>query len=298
MKFFKRGKIMTGKTLVKKDFEALRRLRFCGKICEGVDAELYFVNCIDGEDAAVSQTIRTHSHDFFEIHFVLCGSITYTVGETRLSATENSFLIIPDSVMHTVESYTENMLKVSVAVKVGRDEPLFHGLKENGLKVLFVDSEALITVKHCTEAAQDASPYKLTLIKNSVLALLCHISAPLDSFSAKGVSEGDGESDVRLFKAKQFIRDNPGAFLGCRELAQYCNVSPKQLNRIFLKSEGMTLLKYIHNEKLRQAKELLRGGERTLSEISDQLGFSSVYYFSRFFTEREGVSPGLYKKER
>ena len=287
---------MTEFSLTKKDFEALRRLRFRGKICESVDAELYFVNCMDGVDAAVSQTIRTHSHDFFEIHFVLSGSITYTVGKARLSVKENSFLIIPDSVMHTVDSYTGDMLKVSVAVKVSADEPLFYGLKENGLKVLPIDSEARVSVRRCTEVAQGGSPYRLTLIKNGVLALLCHISARLDSFSAK--EEGDGESDVRLFKAKQFIRDNPGAFLGCKELAQYCNVSPKQLNRIFLKGEGMTLLKYVHNEKLRQAKELLREGGQTLSEISDRLGFSSVYYFSKFFTDREGVSPGVYKKGR
>ena len=288
---------MSGNTLAKKDFEILKKLRFQGKVCDGVDAELYWVNCMDGDDAVFSQTIRTHTHDFFEIHFVLSGRITYTVGDKRLAAENGTFLIIPDSAPHTVDSYSADMLKVSVAVKVGREEPLFLGLSENGLKVLPIDEAALLLVRSCTEAAQSGSPYRLTLIKNAVLSLLCHISAELTSYGARREkSVEEDESDVRLFKAKQFIRDNPNVFLGCRELAQYCNISQKQLNRIFLKHEGVTLLKYIHNEKLAKARLMLRESGRTLGEISDELGFSSVYYFSRFFTDREGVSPGAYKK--
>jgi mannose-6-phosphate isomerase-like protein (cupin superfamily) len=107
---------MSDKIFTKKEFEGLKKLRFHGKISEGVDAELYWINCMDGDDAVFSQTIRTHTHDFFEIHFVLSGRITYTVGDKRLAAENGTFLIIPDSAPHTVDSYSADMLKVSVAV--------------------------------------------------------------------------------------------------------------------------------------------------------------------------------------
>ncbi len=151
-------------------------------------------------------------------------------------------------------------------------------------------------IKYCTETAQKSTPYRETLIKNRVFELLSHISGDFDFVSAKRDVKAVPESDVRLFKAKQFIKDNPNVFAGCKELAMYCNVSPKQLNRIFVKYEGVPLLKYIHNEKLMQAKEMLFTKKGSLSEISENLGFSSVYYFSKFFTDREGCSPGAFKK--
>lgn len=286
---------MSDKTLDKKDFEALKKLRFQGKMCDGVDAELYWINCTDSEDAVFSQTIRKHSHDFFEIHFVLSGKITYSSDGGRLPVRSSELLIIPDSAPHTIEGYSADMLKVSAALKISGDEPLYHALRENGFKIIQIDSASADIIKYCAETAKKGNPYKEALIKNRVFELLTHISGDID-FSARKEIKGAPESDVRLFKAKQFIKDNPNVFVGCKELALYCNVSPKQLNRIFIKYEGIPLLKYIHSEKLTQAKEMLIAKKGTLAEISENLGFSSVYYFSKFFTDREGCSPGAFKK--
>ena len=284
------------KKFTKKDFEPLKRLRLYGRMCEGIDATLYWVSCMDSEDAVFSQTIKTHHHDFFEIHFVLSGNIVYSFNSVRQVVSSPAFLIIPDGVSHTIESYCPDMLKVSFAVKINEAEPLFEGLSEKGCRAISVDERFSGDIAYCTETAKSRMPYKETLIKNRIFELLCGIAGESDSGTLKrevGVAQ---ERDVRLFKAKQFIRDNPSVFVGCKELAQYCNISPKQLNRIFMKYEGMPLLKYIHTEKLEKSKELLlKGG--TLSEISDSLGFSSVYYFSKFFTDREGISPGVYRKE-
>ena len=86
-------------------------------------------------------------------------------------------------------------------------------------------------------------------------------------------------------------------FLCCEDVAGYCYLSVKQLNRIFLKYERITLLTYIHREKLRAAETMLKEGERSVQEISEILGFSSVYYFSAFFTKHIGLTPRQYRKE-
>ena len=286
---------MSDKSLIKKDFEVLKKLRFQGKLCDGVDAELYWVNCTDSEDAVFSQTIRKHSHDFFEIHFVLSGKITYSFDGGRVVVRSSELLIIPDSAPHTIENYSADMLRVSAALKISEDEPLYLALRESGFKIMQIDSVSADIIKYCTDTAKKGNPYREILIKNRIFELLIHISGDID-LSARRDIKGAPESDVRLFKAKQFIRDNPNVFVGCKELALYCNISPKQLNRIFIKYEGVPLLKYVHDEKLRQAKEMLLTQNVTLGKISENLGFSSVYYFSKFFTDREGCSPAAFRK--
>lgn len=284
-------------SFVKKDFDELKKMKLYGRLCEGVDAELYWFNCIDREDAAFSQTIKKHHHDFFEVHFVLSGTMVYSFDSSVEKAEAQSVLIIPAGVPHTVESYSSDMLKASITVKIGESEPLYKGLYEKGCRAIKLDGEITEGISYCTKTAGKSIPYKEKLVKNRIFELLSAIVGEFD-FTEQRKSEynGDGEPDIRLFKVKQFIKDNESLFPSCEELAQYCNVSAKQLNRIFIKYEGMPLLKYLHNEKISQMKKSLLEGNLSMKEISDGLGFSSVYYFCKFFTSHAGVSPGVYRK--
>ena len=40
-----------------------------------------------------------------------------------------------------------------------------------------------------------------------------------------------------------------------------------------------------------KAKEYIRENEKNFTQISDELGFSSIHYFSRLFTKCYGISP-------
>ena len=47
---------------------------------------------------------------------------------------------------------------------------------------------------------------------------------------------------------------------------------------------------------MNRAMELLKESQRTVTEISEILGFSAVYYFSRLFKQRVGKTPGQFRK--
>lgn len=291
--------IYMDRSFVKKDFDELKKLKLYGRLCESVDAELYWFNCIDREDAAFSQTLKKHHHDFFEIHFVLNGRMVYNFDSGTAVAEAPSVLIIPAGEGHTIESYSSDMLKVSVAVKIGENEPLYAGLFENGRRAMSVEGRTVDDIAFCAEMSGKSIPYRERLVKERIFAILCNIAGELSVPSQRQTpfSIWD-EPDMRLFKAKQFIKDNESIFPSCEELARYCNISVKQLNRIFLKYEEITLLKYIHSEKISQAKTMLSGEKLSLNEVSESLGFSSVYYFCKFFTSHTGISPGAFKKEK
>lgn len=68
------------------------------------------------------------------------------------------------------------------------------------------------------------------------------------------------------------------------------------LSSLFSKYEHITLEKFIILHKIEKVKELLDYNEFTLSEISLQLGYSSVQYLSNQFKQVTGFSVSDYKK--
>ena len=64
---------------------------------------------------------------------------------------------------------------------------------------------------------------------------------------------------------------------------------------LFSDVEGITIEKYIINQKIEKAKELLVYNELSLSEIAFQMGYSSVAHLSSQFKKVTGLTPSYYK---
>jgi AraC-like DNA-binding protein len=61
---------------------------------------------------------------------------------------------------------------------------------------------------------------------------------------------------------------------------------------------GMTPITYLNRYRVKQAKALLDGAEKGITEIAVEVGFSSSNYFTRVFREEVGVSPRAYLQSR
>ena len=82
-------------------------------------------------------------------------------------------------------------------------------------------------------------------------------------------------------------------------LANLCFIfgtNKTSLCREFKSAYGQTILEYIHSQRIKSAKKMLRDKEISVTEISEKLGFNSVHYFSRLFKKHTGVSPVNYAK--
>lgn len=70
------------------------------------------------------------------------------------------------------------------------------------------------------------------------------------------------------------------------------------LSNLFSSAEGTTIEKFIVQQKIEKAKELLSYNELSLTEISHQLGYSSVQYLSNQFKKTTGLTPSQFKKQK
>ena len=67
------------------------------------------------------------------------------------------------------------------------------------------------------------------------------------------------------------------------------------LSNLFSEVEGTTIEKYFIAQKIEKVKELLVYDELSLSEIADQMNYSSVAYLSNQFKKVTGLTPTFFK---
>lgn len=70
------------------------------------------------------------------------------------------------------------------------------------------------------------------------------------------------------------------------------------LSTLFSSVEGITIEQFIIRQKIERVKELLFYDELSLSEIADQLSYSSIAHLSAQFKKITGQTPSQFKKSR
>jgi AraC family transcriptional regulator len=79
-------------------------------------------------------------------------------------------------------------------------------------------------------------------------------------------------------------------------LAELLDKDYNQISTAFSTSEGITIARYVVLQKVERAKELLSYNELNLSQIADELGYSSVAHLSNQFKQVTSLTPSEFKK--
>lgn len=69
------------------------------------------------------------------------------------------------------------------------------------------------------------------------------------------------------------------------------------LSKLFSTTEGITIEHFVILQKIERVKELLSYDQQTLSEIADELSYSSVAHLSAQFKKVTGLTPTQFKQQ-
>ena len=104
------------------------------------------------------------------------------------------------------------------------------------------------------------------------------------------------QSADHVSKARQILDARFDEQIDLQQLAGDLYISPDYLRHIFKQSIGESPLNYLIRKRLDSACEMLSITDLAIGEIACRVGLDNVYYFSRIFRKKLGVTPSQYRK--
>lgn len=102
--------------------------------------------------------------------------------------------------------------------------------------------------------------------------------------------------DTLFRQAQEYIRQHLQEELSIEKLCEVLHVSKNKLYSAFSSQGGSTVNAYITQQRLQQAKQLLRETDEPIYRVAEAIGIRNYTYFCRLFKEKTGLSPLAYRR--
>lgn len=113
--------------------------------------------------------------------------------------------------------------------------------------------------------------------KHKNVEIVTKLNQQLDDYFSSELAMSEGLPSVKL-------------------LAEKINLSPNYMSDLLKKETGMNTQDLIHQHVIERSKYSLLNSNRSIAQISYQLGFEYPQYFSRLFKKKTGMTPAQYRE--
>ena len=251
------------------------------------------------------------SHDFWELIFCDKGELVITAGDNGMILKRGQAFLHPPRQYHNVHAYggrSANSIIVSfkcdtrqlylaadrIIITDGYIETaLFSVLNE--AKHSFENELGRVVDERLIRKDRGEFFASEQIIQNYIELLLIHIIRQMQGtgMSAVPVHASGGRL---LDRTLEYMGERLGERVTFGEITQAMSVSPTTLKMLFSRTYGHGVMEHLTGMRLERAKEMLRDGRYSCTDISAACGFCSVHHFSAVFKKNENMSPTQYVK--
>ncbi len=132
------------------------------------------------------------------------------------------------------------------------------------------------------------------ILQSLILELIHRLCRDTAYTSASGAARSGGYSVIE--NTVGYIKENLTSDLSLETVAAHSGFSPVYFHNYFKRATGKTLRKYVEEQRIKKAANMIVTTEYTLTDIAYECGFSSQSYFSYAFKRRMGMTPREYAK--
>ena len=279
----------TRKSFCDYDFIKLGEL----KMGKDVKCVVLYARFMHNQDA--DWTLTTHSHPFYELHFVLNGNCKLTLRtgiETALDA--GMHILIHPNTNHKFAKFSEDFARLSIAFDIQYHDKI---VKEDDKYILGQSNERIRwLLEQIMSELADGETDSANIVKLYIYSAMTILLRENLDYLYDAVDQNDESVNV-ISVAMGFVQNNVGLEVKAEDVAKNIGLSVRQLNRIFRENLNMTVSEFIRNERIMRVREHLIKTDLPLREIAALTGFRDEYVLCKTFKKVMRVSPGQYRKE-
>ncbi len=261
------------------------------------------------ERALFQKDPALHTHDFNETFIIISGTATYVLGERSYPVKRGDVYAVKGNTPHGFRNVCELdiislMVKPSFFSQSAPDiravpgfvpffllEPEARAL-DGRASSLTLGKQALHDVTALTDILMReqewGGPSAYPMLRMTFGALVGYIATQYEVRR-----QLSGALPV-ISNAIAFMDQNLNKPLRLNDIAQSVQLSPRQLERLFVEYHDISPMKHLRTLRLKHAVGLL--AERNVSDAAHDSGFEDVSYFIRAFRHAYGVTPSAARK--
>lgn len=243
----------------------------------------------------------THAHkDTLELQYISRGRANIRIGTHRYQVSEGDVVVYNAGMMHDEwADASEGMCFYNCGISNLRlpglpdnhllnelEEPILHtgNLRETVEAIFRGLYEQLKDVRSGGELVSHC-------LLEALLAILLH-QIPHNRHRARG------NSDILLRAAQKYMDEHYMENLTIDQLCQLTHLSTSGFAHQFKKRMGIAPLQYIIQRRIGCAQMLLIQTDKSITDISIEVGYDSLSHFNNQFRKMVGMSPQSYRKVR
>ena len=170
-------------------------------------------------------------------------------------------------------------------------------------KNIFISSVTLYTRHSIAGGLDIETAYQLSdtyiqemeKLTDTNAVLMLNQTAVLDFTRRVAEAKVPNGMSPEIFMCIQYISNHVNQNIRVAEIAKELNIDRSTLSKKFKRELGFNISAYIMRRKLEEAKSLLTYTDKTISEISEYLCFSTQAYFQNVFKKKYGMTPREYR---
>ena len=244
-----------------------------------------------------------HRHVFRELVYVDNGAMMVTAEGRSHLLKAGELMILPPNMLHTLQAHDQKPASI-ILIAFCCDSPMMQTLEEKALRLDQREKQCLSQILWETETGY-ARPDDTTLhadlqpledapfgcgqmIKNMLellLILLCRGNTSQNHHHTQAVQQ-----------VQEYLHAHYREHITLEMLADQQGISITQLKRIFKEQTGTTIITYLTNFRIGQAKQMIQKGDLNFTEIAVAVGYDNIYYFSTLFKKHTGMTLTEYSK--
>ena len=103
-------------------------------------------------------------------------------------------------------------------------------------------------------------------------------------------------ADSVVRSCEEWMKDNYKENNAIQQVVAHANIPERTLKRRFKAATGATLIEYLQNLRIEEAKRLLEAGQMPVDDISIKVSYEDPSFFRRLFKRLTGLTPSQYRR--